>query len=129
MRCTSLMLVASALLCHAGCTTSPPAYVKAEVFPRDSERPTKVITDEHAVAELVGALPPGVGRGHKSDAGVFGVPTHHIWLTRDTGKVDRITIYNNGAPWTEGRGAWPLPDVEREQLAPWLASARSDQLE
>jgi hypothetical protein len=81
------------------------------------------------VGKLVAALPPGVGTGHKSDAGVFGVPTHLIRLTRDTGKVDWITIYNNGAAWTEGRGDWPLPDAEREHLERWLASARSEQLE
>jgi hypothetical protein len=97
---TSFVLAVNALLCHAGCTTSPPAYIKAEVFPRDSERTTTVITDQHAVARLVGAMPPGVGMGHKSDAGVFGEPTHDIRLMRDTGEVDRITIYNNGAAWT-----------------------------
>ena len=124
----SLVLTVVVLLCQAGCTTSSPAYVKAEVFCRDSDGPTTIVTDEDAVAGLVGALPPGVGTGQKSDAGVFGVPTHHIRLTRDTGKVDWITIYNNGAAWSEGRGDWPLPDAGAH-LERWLASARSEQLE
>jgi hypothetical protein len=120
---TILVLLCTALLCHAiGCATSAPTYVKAEVFHRDSEQ-TTVIADAHALGALLGALPPGVGMGRKSAAGVFGMPTHSIRLTRDTGKVDLITVYNNGAAWTEGRGDWPLPDSEREQLARWLVSA------
>ncbi len=123
----SPVLIVIAMLFHAGCATPPPAYVKVEVFPHDSQRPTNVITDEQAVARLVGALPPGVGSGHKSDAGVFGVPTHRIWLTRDTGKVDLITIYNNGAAWSEGRGDWPLGDAHRDELSRWLTSVETGQ--
>jgi hypothetical protein len=103
--------------------------VKAELTlkcPGTRDRPAQVITDEQWIAELVSALPPGVGMGRSSPMGVAGIESHRIILTRENGKTDTVVIQNSGAAWSEGRGDWLLDDAQREHLAQRLASRTAD---
>ena len=127
---TWMCAVGSALL-FAGCAATPPKYVKAEIslsYPGIRQQPAQVITDEQWIAELVGALPPGVGMGHRSSMGVAGIQSHLIVLTRENGKSDTVIIQSGGAAWSEGRGDWLLGDAERTRLGQMLRSTNAESI-